>query len=148
MLSFSYLSNALLPLATGIPLSSSNDPNNILLNFDQFDLISSRRTLTFVYLVYTIKIKMQFKLTLLALATAVAAQDLSQLPQCAAGPAIAAIGSTGWALTDFACICKDTSFLQTLQPQIEAACSPADLQSMFNVFLIASKYYDSRVVLL
>ena len=46
-------------------------------------------------------------------------------------PALTALGSTGCALTNLSCICKDTSFLQSLEPAVQAACSPADLASAF-----------------
>ena len=76
--------------------------------------------------------KMQFKTLALFFATSAIpaiAQNLGNLPQCALNPALQAIGSTGCSLQDFSCICKDSKFLQTLQPQIEAACDAADLQS-------------------
>jgi len=57
----------------------------------------------------------------------VAAQDLSGLPSCALTPAISALGSTGCALTDVACICKNTGFLTSLESTVEAACDAADL---------------------
>lgn len=69
--------------------------------------------------------KIAFLATLLA--PLVAAQDLSGLPSCALTPAISALGSTGCALTDVACICKDSSFLMSLETTVEAACDAADL---------------------
>ncbi|MCJ1392700.1 hypothetical protein MMC18_005571 [Xylographa bjoerkii] len=69
------------------------------------------------------------KIALLAALAAplVAAQDLSGLPSCALTPAISALGSTGCALTDVACICKNTGFLTSLETTVEAACDAADL---------------------
>ncbi|MCJ1250250.1 Mucin-13 [Trapelia coarctata] len=57
----------------------------------------------------------------------VSAQSLNGLPTCAETAAISALGSTGCGLTDFACICKNSAFLTSLQPQVAAACSPSDL---------------------
>ena len=79
---------------------------------------------------------MQFKASALAIALAAVpslAQNFGDLPQCAEGPALQAIGSTGCQLTDFGCICRDQKFLMMLQPQIEAACSPSDLQSKYHL---------------
>ncbi|MCJ1335192.1 hypothetical protein MMC09_000459 [Bachmanniomyces sp. S44760] len=58
---------------------------------------------------------------------AVSAQDLSQIPSCALQPALAAFKSTGCGLTDFHCVCTDTSFLESLTPVITKACSCPDL---------------------
>lgn len=45
--------------------------------------------------------------------------------------AFSSITSTGCQITEVECICKDQSFLSSLLPVVEKACSPADLQSMF-----------------
>ncbi|MCJ1240767.1 hypothetical protein MMC14_008771 [Varicellaria rhodocarpa] len=54
------------------------------------------------------------------------AQSLSELPTCAEGPAVTAIGSTKCPLTDLKCICSNTAFLSSLQPVIQKDCSAAD----------------------
>ena len=74
---------------------------------------------------------MQFKASLVALAFAAStvAQDLSQLPECATGPALQAFQSSSCGTTDIACICNDTAFLEGLQSQVAEACSPEDLAS-------------------
>ncbi|ETI28855.1 hypothetical protein G647_01307 [Cladophialophora carrionii CBS 160.54] len=61
--------------------------------------------------------------TLLHLA---ASQDLSTLPSCAVTCALNAIGGTGCAATDAACVCSATSFLTDVQACISTACSAAD----------------------
>lgn len=74
---------------------------------------------------------MQFKASLVALAFAASAlaQDLSQLPECATGPALQAFQGSSCPSTDIACICSDTAFLQGLQEQLVGVCSPEELES-------------------
>ncbi|EXJ64907.1 hypothetical protein A1O7_01246, partial [Cladophialophora yegresii CBS 114405] len=55
-----------------------------------------------------------------------ASQDLSTLPSCAVSCATSAIGSTGCAITDAACVCSASSFLTGVQSCISTACSPTD----------------------
>lgn len=43
-------------------------------------------------------------------------------------PAVSAIGTTGCG-TNITCVCENTSFLNALTPEIEAACDPADFNS-------------------
>lgn len=82
-----------------------------------------------------------FKIALLAVAASlVRAQDLSQIPSCALGPAVAALGSTGCSETDFKCICSASSFITSLTPAVTAACDASDLAKAeaFAVSLCAS----------
>ncbi|MCJ1356012.1 MAG: hypothetical protein MMC33_006006 [Icmadophila ericetorum] len=58
----------------------------------------------------------------------VGAQNLSNLPSCALQPALSAIQSSGCGLSDYKCICSDTSFLTTLEQDIKTTCSLADQQ--------------------
>ncbi|KIW72544.1 hypothetical protein PV04_00729 [Phialophora macrospora] len=61
--------------------------------------------------------------TLLHLA---ASQDLSSLPSCAVTCALNAIGATGCAATDAACVCSATTFLTSVQSCISTACNATD----------------------
>ena len=81
--------------------------------------------------------------------TCVYAQSISDVPHCAvcesatifnvvrcptkytaqAQAAYSSISSTGCQIQEIACICKDQSFVASLLPVVEKACSPADLQS-------------------
>lgn len=47
--------------------------------------------------------------------------------------AFSSIGGTGCQLTYISCTCKDQSFIDTLLPFVEKACSPSDLQSKYQV---------------
>ncbi|KAI4123304.1 MAG: hypothetical protein LQ338_005329 [Usnochroma carphineum] len=67
-------------------------------------------------------------LSLLALALTSHAQSINDVPQCASTPALQAFTSTGCQLTDFSCICKDQSFITSLLPVVQKACSPEDFQ--------------------
>ncbi|KAF6239369.1 hypothetical protein HO173_002631 [Letharia columbiana] len=58
------------------------------------------------------------------------AQNLSNLPSCAQSPALSAIGSTGCQANDFACLCKDNSFINAALAGAEKQCSQADLQKV------------------
>lgn len=51
------------------------------------------------------------------------------LPQ--QSPALSAIGSTGCQASDFACLCKDNSFINAALAGAEGQCSQADLQSVY-----------------
>ena len=51
------------------------------------------------------------------------------LPQ--QSPALSAIGSTGCQANDFACLCKDNSFINAALAGAEKQCSQADLQSVY-----------------
>ena len=46
-------------------------------------------------------------------------------------PSLQSIQTTGCQLTDFACICKDTSYTSSLEPLVKAACSEQDYQRTF-----------------
>ncbi len=46
-------------------------------------------------------------------------------------PALSAIGSTGCQANDFACLCKDNSFINAALAGAEGQCSQADLQSVY-----------------
>ncbi|MCJ1360575.1 MAG: hypothetical protein MMC33_010583 [Icmadophila ericetorum] len=77
---------------------------------------------------------MKFQLSILvSLFTLTLAQDLSQLPTCATTATISSLSSTGCSASDFACICKDQSFLNSLLPLIEKACSSSDVQKTIQV---------------
>ncbi|KAI4140793.1 MAG: hypothetical protein L6R39_005655, partial [Caloplaca ligustica] len=67
-------------------------------------------------------------LFLTTLTTFTHAQSLADIPTCASTAALQSFTSTGCQLTDFPCICNDQSFLTSLLPVVEAACSPEDLQ--------------------
>jgi hypothetical protein len=68
------------------------------------------------------------KLALLAAVMApLASAQLSNLPSCALNPAISALGSTNCG-TDVKCACSDQSFIDTLAPLIQKACTGAELQ--------------------
>ncbi|CAF9912943.1 MAG: hypothetical protein HETSPECPRED_001267 [Heterodermia speciosa] len=56
------------------------------------------------------------------------AQGISDLPECATQAAFSSLTSTGCQISDIGCICKDQSFISSLLPVVEKACSPADLQ--------------------
>ncbi|RVX68518.1 hypothetical protein B0A52_07942 [Exophiala mesophila] len=67
-------------------------------------------------------------LGLLSLLHLSAAQEPT-LPACATSCALTAIGSTGCSVTDAACICSATSFLEGVQACITTACSAEDQQA-------------------
>ncbi|KAL8939800.1 MAG: hypothetical protein Q9216_003151, partial [Gyalolechia sp. 2 TL-2023] len=64
---------------------------------------------------------------LLTLYTSTSAQSPS-VPPCASTAAFESITSTGCQLTDFPCICRDTTFLRTLLPIVQSRCSEEDFQ--------------------
>ncbi|MCJ1407591.1 hypothetical protein MMC19_001662 [Ptychographa xylographoides] len=73
---------------------------------------------------------MKGSLTLIAAALSfAAAQDVADVPACAEQAALSSISATGCDLTDFSCICKDTSFFTSLLPVVEKDCSAADLNA-------------------
>ncbi|KAL8671758.1 MAG: hypothetical protein Q9168_003753 [Polycauliona sp. 1 TL-2023] len=67
-------------------------------------------------------------LSLLTLLSTTSAQSLGDIPSCATEPALKAITSSGCAISDAPCICKNRSFLDGLLPVVKAACSPEELQ--------------------
>ncbi|KAF3924624.1 hypothetical protein AA313_de0202710 [Arthrobotrys entomopaga] len=53
---------------------------------------------------------------------------LSSIPQCALSCALGSLGDTGCQPTDFACICKATSFITGLVPCVQKGCSADDFE--------------------
>ncbi|CAF9916599.1 MAG: hypothetical protein GOMPHAMPRED_001055 [Gomphillus americanus] len=64
-----------------------------------------------------------FNILLLSLSTSVFAQDLSQVPSCALGPAITAFSKTGCEAMDIKCICSKSQLIPELQAEISKVCS-------------------------
>ncbi|KAI9769613.1 MAG: hypothetical protein M1839_003615 [Geoglossum umbratile] len=75
----------------------------------------------------------------------VMAQDLSALPTCAQSCAISGISSTGCGITDLKCICSAQAFLTSVGTCTTAACSAADLQSMFLFHLLPYCVFEAVV---
>lgn len=67
-------------------------------------------------------------LVLLASCTMAQSPSSASVPTCAQAAAFSSLTSTGCQLTDFPCICRDTSFLATLLPVVESSCSEEDFQ--------------------
>ncbi|KAJ6262455.1 GPI anchored CFEM domain protein [Drechslerella dactyloides] len=56
-------------------------------------------------------------------------RQIAGIPQCALTCALSSLGSTGCTdASDFGCICKASSFIESLIPCVKGACSPADFQ--------------------
>ncbi|KAL2043989.1 hypothetical protein N7G274_003509 [Stereocaulon virgatum] len=71
---------------------------------------------------------MQYAAAALALMAVpfVAAQSLGDLPKCALDAAQAGFAASSCQDADYACICKDSSFLSTIQQKIDSVCSADD----------------------
>jgi hypothetical protein len=69
------------------------------------------------------------KTFVVALGLAALATAQGVLPACAQSCALNAIGNTGCAVTDAACICTKPAFLTESQTCIESSCGPADQQA-------------------
>ncbi|KAF3940832.1 hypothetical protein ABW19_dt0204409 [Dactylella cylindrospora] len=59
---------------------------------------------------------------------ALAAAQLDALPTCSLTCAISAIGTSGCAQTDIACICSASTFLTGIYTCIQGACTPAEIE--------------------
>ncbi|KAI4278666.1 MAG: hypothetical protein L6R38_005195 [Xanthoria sp. 2 TBL-2021] len=67
-------------------------------------------------------------ISLLTLLSTSAAQSLNDVPGCASQAALSSFTSSGCAISDPACICKNQNFLDSLLPVVTEACSPEELQ--------------------
>ena len=70
--------------------------------------------------------------TALVLASAVAAQSLSDIPVCAE-KCLTSLRNTGCSNTDVACICASTAFTVDFKNCVEGACSSADQQTILKI---------------
>ncbi|RMD43925.1 hypothetical protein DV735_g1190, partial [Chaetothyriales sp. CBS 134920] len=66
---------------------------------------------------------------LAGLLVVVAAQDLSDLPQCATSCAAAGIGDTGCGVTNATCVCSNVSFLYAVQACVARVCDANDQEA-------------------
>ncbi|KAI4247254.1 MAG: hypothetical protein L6R40_001597 [Gallowayella cf. fulva] len=79
---------------------------------------------------------MKYTTTLISLLTLLStstAQSLADVPGCASAAAISSFTSSGCSVDDAACICKNQSFLASLLPLIEGACSPEELKKTVDI---------------
>ncbi|KAK6334837.1 hypothetical protein TWF718_010282 [Orbilia javanica] len=57
-------------------------------------------------------------------------RQLDQIPQCALSCALTSLqSSSGCSATDFACICRASSFVESLIPCVTSGCSDAEIQA-------------------
>ncbi|KIW10763.1 hypothetical protein PV08_10062 [Exophiala spinifera] len=76
----------------------------------------------------------------LALALTASAQDITSLPVCAQSPILTAFSASGCGLTDIACVCNNTEFINGLVQLIPSVCTAAEVTATidFAVSLCAS----------
>ncbi|KAI4256053.1 MAG: hypothetical protein L6R42_006428 [Xanthoria sp. 1 TBL-2021] len=67
-------------------------------------------------------------ISLLTLLSTSAAQSLNDVPECASQAALKSFTSSGCAISDPACICRNQNFLDSLLPVVREACSPEEFQ--------------------
>ncbi|KAJ9628431.1 hypothetical protein H2204_009268 [Knufia peltigerae] len=75
-----------------------------------------------------------------ALALKAHAQDITSLPVCAQSPILTAFSTSGCSLTDIACVCNNTEFINGLVNTIPSVCNANEVAatSQFAVSLCAS----------
>lgn len=69
---------------------------------------------------------MKFFAVAATMAVAVSAVTVADLPSCATTCALNAVGSSKCAVTDTACLCKDTAYAAALTACVQTGCDTAD----------------------